>query len=269
MLQNRVFWSFVLGLSCLSMLVILVSGLLVDTVYDWSWLERFRTLLAGYPGLDRALRVTGALTENDLILSAFIALFSGVSTIALTFIRQIFVMRRVGVRILVDGYFNNFLSKVIRNVISMAGRSQNRVAIILPSFDFMTEKEAYWGKFVAVLEYKGFSLKTERTDVQFGRDIFVIYSRDGEKLPIFVDLPTTMTGLRKIIQFETGVTRGDLSDHRWAATRFYVLRDQFRNELEKYVKENDWGNLTFIEGQTMDRFEKELDEFLDNLSPPS
>lgn len=251
------------------MLVMLVSGLLVDVAYDWPWLEGVRAWLTAYPRLDAALRLAGALTENDLILSAFVSLFSVVSTIALTYIRQIFVMRKVGVRVLVDGYFNNFLSDAIRGVISRAGRSQNRIAIILPSFDFMTEKEAYWGKFVAILEFKGFSLGTERTDVQFGRDIFVIYSKSGEKLPIFVDLPTTMTGLRKIIQFETGVTRGDLSDHRWAASRFYVLRNQFRSELEKYVRENDWGNLTFIEGRTMDQFEVELDHFLDNLSPSS
>lgn len=269
MIQSRAFWSIVLLLSCLAMLVMLVSGLLVDVAYDWPWLEGVRAWLTAYPRLDAALRLAGALTENDLILSAFVSLFSVVSTIALTYIRQIFVMRKVGVRVLVDGYFNNFLSKVIRKVISMAGRSQNRIAIILPSFDFMTEKDAYWGKFVAILEYKGFSLETERTDVQFGRDIFVIYSKSGEKLPIFIDLPTTMTGLRKIIQFETGVTRGDLSDHRWAASRFYVLRNQFRSELEKYVRENDWGNLTFIEGQTMDQFEVELDQFLDNLSPSS
>ena len=89
---------------------------------------------------------------------------------------------------------------------------------------------------------------------------------DGKEIPIFIDMPTTLTNLKKIIELESHSPIGKVQDTRNVKDRFYILRDQFRSELENYVNEHDWGNVRFIEGKSVRKFEEEISSIMKNFS---
>jgi hypothetical protein len=263
--QNRTVWVFVFIVALALLTLVFISSLYVDAGLTFWPLPIVRQWIGEVPFLENLLTQVGEAVSNDAILSAVIAILSAAIPLSIVYAFQMPALRKISVRILVDGYYENFLSGVIADVYQKAGNIDNRIGIVLPGYRLVTDKKRYWTTIENVIQRKGFTFETHRTDKDFGRSVFVILNKQGEKLPVYLDLPTTLTGLNKVIEFETGQSRGDLSDRKWSERRFYFLRDLFRTELEKYVVEDDWGNIKFLEGKSLKVFEAELSAFLEDL----
>ena len=185
---------------------------------------------------------------------------------SLIYIYKIPSIRRISIQILVAGYYENFLHGVIQKVYSQVGSTENSVIIILPGFALVENKSIYWKSFQSFAEKHGFTFVQETTDSDFGRNVFTIQKSDKSPIPIFIDMPTTLTNLKKIIELEEHSPVGTISSRKRIKERFYFLRDAFEEELRTYVNEHDWGNVRIVDGRSLREFEQEISEILESIS---
>jgi hypothetical protein len=112
----------------------------------------------------------------------------------------------------------------------------------------------------------GFKLEESESDEIFGRRIFTIYKRDNvASLPVFIDLPSTLKVVRKIIELEAHMPAGRVSRRKWWRRRFNELRNEFKESLLDHIGDPKWGELSFIEGDTVDEFTKKLEKVINEL----
>lgn len=164
----------------------------------------------------------------------------------------------MSIQILAAAYYENFLHSVVQRVYIKSGDTEKRVIIILPGFAFVENKDIYWNSFQSFAQRHGFRLSQETTNADFGRNILTVLRNDDTPVPIFLDMPTTLTSLKKIIELEEHSPVGTVSSRERIKTRFYSLRDDFVKELKGYIRENDWGNVQFVEGRSLKQFEQEM-----------
>lgn len=208
----------------------------------------------------------GGLVSNGVVSGGLFGLMSAAITLSLIYIYKIPSIRRISIQILAAGYYENFLHRVIQKVYSQAGSTKNSVIIILPGFALVENKSIYWNSFQSFAERHGFRFVQETTDADFGRNVFTIQKNDKSPIPIFIDMPTTLTNLKKIIELEEHSPVGTISSRKRIKERFYFLRDAFEEELRTYVREHDWGNVRIVEGRSLRGFEQEIGEIMQEIS---
>lgn len=260
------FWWGVLLFAVVGLLIIGASSFIADPANNSSLASYLRQSLDG-SSLLLVINEVGVYATNDAISGVSIGLLSSLIPLSYIYLFRIPEMRKMAIRILTAGYYENFLSSVIDTIHEKGERLESTVLIILPSFDLVDNKVRYWNHFKRALAKYDFKLQTQVSDKDFGRQIMYIYRADGSLVPIFLDMPTTLTNLKRIIEFEDDSPVGTASEREWKKKRFFELRDQFKSELSTYVKERDWGNIRYIEGADLKDFENELDTVMAALKP--
>jgi hypothetical protein len=242
-----------------------VSGLVVDqgntssiAVFLRSW------LLESW--LSPLVQEVGGLVSNGVISGVLFGLLSAAITLSLIYIYKIPSIRKVSIQILAAGYYENFLHSVIQKVYSQAGSTENSVIIILPGFALVENRAIYWKSFQSFAEKHGFKFEQVTTDADFGRNVFTIQQNDKAPIPMFIDMPTTLTNLKKLIELEEHSPVGTTSSRTRVKERFYFLRDAFEEELRTYVREHDWGNVRIVEGRSLRGFEQEIGEIMKEIA---
>lgn len=254
-------WWGTLFISVLCLAILILSTIVIEPEGNSVIADAVRPLVTDkwYEGL---LIEIGTLANNNAISASIIAFFTAAITTSTIYIFKIPEIRRISIQIIAAGYYENFLHGVIKKVYSDIGSVENSILIILPGYSLVESKKLYWDSFRSFAEKHGFVFSQETTDSDFGRNIFTIMRKDGEKIPIFLDMPTTLTNLKKIIELEEHSPVGTLRDVGSVKKRFYLLRDQFQEEIRQYVDEHDWGNVRFIEGKSVRKFEQEISDIL-------
>lgn len=260
-----IFWWLVLTLSVLALVLMAVSGLVVDQTNTSSVAEFLRSMVSG-SGLSLVVQEIGGLVSNGVVSGVLFGLMSAAITLSLIYIYKIPSIRRIAIQILAAGYYENFLHRVIQKVYSQTGSTKNSVIIILPGFALVENKSIYWNSFQSFAEKHGFRFVQETTDADFGRNVFTIQKNDKSPIPIFIDMPTTLTNLKKIIELEEHSPVGTTSSRKRIKERFYFLRDAFEEELRTYVREHDWGNVRIVEGRSLRGFEQEIGEIMEEIA---
>lgn len=264
LINSPLFWWSVLTFSVCGLLTIGVSSFIADLSNHTVLANYLRGALNGTRTL-AFINEIGIYATNDAISGVSIGLLSSLIPLSYIYIFRIPEMRKMAIRILTAGYYENFLSGVIDTIHAKGASLESTVLVILPSYDLVDNKIRYWNHFKRSLAKYNFQLETEVSDKEFGRQVMYVYRTDGYRVPIFLDMPTTLTNLKRIIEFEDNSPAGTTSERKWKKQRFRELRTQFRDELSTYVIERDWGNIRFIEGSDLSDFEKELDSVMAEL----
>lgn len=260
-----IFWWMVLTLSVLALVLMAVSGLVVDQANASSAATFLRSMISG-SDLSPLVQEIGGLVSNGVVSGVLFGIMSVAITLSLIYIYKIPSIRRISIQILAAGYYENFLHRVIQKVYSQAGSTKNSVIIILPGFALVENKSIYWNSFQSFAEKQGFRFVQETTDADFGRNVFTIQKNDKSPIPIFIDMPTTLTNLKKIIELEEHSPVGTTSSRKRIKERFYFLRDAFEEELRTYVREHDWGNVRIVEGRSLRGFEQEIRDIMEEIA---
>jgi len=260
-----IFWWIVLTLSVTSLVLMAASGLVVDQDNNSSVAVFLRNIVAGST-LSSVVQEMGGLVSNGVVSGVLFGVISAAITLSLIYIFKIPSIRKISIQILAAGYYENFLHSVIQKVYSQAGSTENSVIIILPGFALVENKVIYWNSFQSFAERNGFKFVQETTDADFGRNVFTIQRNDKTPIPIFIDMPTTLTNLKKIIELEEHSPVGKISSRNRVKERFYFLRDAFEDELRTYVKEHDWGNVRIVDGRSLRKFEQEIGEIMEEIA---
>lgn len=255
--SKRVFWWIVLIGSITGLILIFISSVVADLENQTSSANYLRGLI-DKTFIARVVYEVGTYSTNDAVSAVSIGFLSSLIPLSFIYLFKIPEIRRIAIQAIVNGYYENFLKSVIEKVHAQGGDIENRVIIILPSYELVENKNIYWGHFRRITERLGFSFVQETTDRDFGRNIFSIQKLDSSPLPVFIDMPTTLTTLKTIIELEEDSPVGVIAERSSVKRRFFSLRSQFQQELAKYVREGDWGNITFVEGETLEKFEKEI-----------
>lgn len=212
------------------------------------------------------LQFSGKVADNDALGSIAISLCFVLITLSFIHLFKIPNIRKVAIRALATGYYENFLIGVID---TLSKRNQNfLIIIVLPNFTLIERPNIYWKGFKDVIADLGFELKQEEVDVDFGRTILTVNAPDNPSLPIRVDMPTTMKMLRIILELESEMPAGKGVEYQWWKDRFLELRNEFQKTIEQYLPEDDWGNIKFVKGDTKKEFESQIravmKDFIDN-----
>lgn len=254
------FWWSVLAFAIFGLTVIFISSIVSDPENTDGFANFFRTNLNGSVlSFMSAISVYSRYEVTSTIVIGFLLSLLPLSYIYLFKIPDI---RRMAITILTAGYYENFLSGVINTIYKNGENQNNAVLIILPSYELVGNKKLYWERFKNIIALHEFRLQEQTTDKDFGRNILHIYRKDGSPFPLFLDMPTTLTNLKKIIELEDNSPAGSITDRKWHKKRFFELRKQFQDELTSYVEESDWGNIRFIEGTTLQAFEQQLNDVM-------
>lgn len=254
------FWWFILVSAIIGLVIIAISSIVSDPDNTDSFANFFRTNLNSTV-LD-FMSAISIYSKYEVTSSIVIGFLLSLLPLSYIYLFKIPDIRKMAITILTAGYYENFLSGVINTIHKSGGNQNNAVLIILPSYELVGNKKLYWERFTNVIALHDFHLKEQTTDKDFGRNILHIYRKDGSPFPIFLDMPTTLTNLKKIIELEDNSPAGSITDRKWRKQRFFELRKQFQDELTKYVEESDWGNIRFIEGTTLKAFEEQLNDVI-------
>lgn len=260
-----IFWWVILILSVWALVLMAISGLVADLGNTSIVALYLRDMVSG-SGLSFVVQEIGGLVSNGVVSGVLFGSLSAAITLSLIYIYKIPSIRRIAIQILAAGYYENFLHQVIQKVYSQTGSTNNSVIIILPGFALVENKSIYWNSFQSFAEKHGFKFVQETTDVDFGRHVFTIQKNDKSPIPIFIDMPTTLTNLKKIIELEEHSPVGTTSSRKRIKERFYFLRDAFEEELRTYVREHDWGNVRIVEGRSLRGFEQEIGEIMEEIA---
>ena len=142
---STIFWWVVLILSVSALVLMAVSGLIVDAA-NTSSIAAFLRSMVSESGLSPVVQEIGGLVSNGVVSGGLFGLMSAAITLSLIYIYKIPSIRRISIQILAAGYYENFLHRVIQKVYSQAGCTKNSVIIILPGFALVENKSIYWNK---------------------------------------------------------------------------------------------------------------------------
>ena len=262
--RYKIFWWGIATLSVVGISFIVLTATVADQSNQTKLVQDFRKLIADSWYFSFVHEI-GPFVANGTISGGLISLLSALTTLSLVYLFKIPEIRKITIQILAAGYYENFLHSVIQKVHSQIGRLENSVLIILPGFALVENKVIYWNSFQSYAKKHGFKFVQETTDADFGRNIFTIQRTDKSVVPVFIDMPTTLTNLKKIIELEEHSPVGTVANRRSIQEKFYFLRDQFEEELRTYVTEHDWGNVRFVEGRSLKQFEAEVEQILNEI----
>lgn len=254
-------WKLLWIASLLGIGIILVSSIIADgAAYP---LSAMLSNSLGSGPLGPFFKSIGGLAQNDGIFGIVVGGLFSVLSIASIYILKIPNIRNTSVQALAWGYYENYLSNVVQEI---ASESPNfRIVIVLPSYELVERPKFYWARLKVVISRLGFGLENVSTDDVFGRNVFTIQKQEAPPLPLFVDLPSTMKVIRRILELEAHMPAGRVARQRWWRVRFKELREEFRASLVDFFGDEGWGNLVFIEGDNTEQFAKDLQKVIADL----
>ena len=111
-----------------------------------------------------------------------------------------------------------------------------------------------------ILSMKGFETNVKSSDVSFGRQAFFVQRKNNPPLPLYIDAPTTLKTLRKILELEADMPVGKVIEHKWWQRRFIELRSEFRAAIEQLIPSDSWDTIVFIESENKEDFSRKIEE---------
>ncbi|KIN71284.1 STING domain-containing protein [Sulfitobacter guttiformis] len=254
-------WKLLWLVSFLAILTVLFSSIMVEK--DAFPLSSYLSRTLENTAIGPLLASIGGLAQNDGIFGIVIGGLFSVLSISSIYILKIPNIRNTAVQALAWGYYENYLSNVVQKI--AADTPNFRIVIVLPSYELVERPQFYWARLKVVISRLGFGLDNVRTDDVFGRDVFTIQKQEAPPLPLFVDLPSTMKVIRRILELEAHMPAGRVARQKWWRSRFKELRAEFRASLIDFFGDEDWGNLVFIEGDNTEQFAKDLRKVIAEL----
>lgn len=260
-LRQQFFWGIIL-VTCTTLIIFtLASSIIVDE--SWQKLDGVRKWLTGH-WLENWVYAFGMSAQNDGLYGIFIGSLFSFMSLSFIYLFKIPHIRETTIQAIASGYYENFLSKVIES--AHREYSNFRTIIVLPSYELVENPDIYWSRLKSIIEGMGFKLEESRSDEIFGRRIFTIYKRGSDSsLPVFIDLPSTLKVIRKIIELEAHMPAGRVSRRKWWRRRFQQLRNEFKSSVIDHVGDPKWGRLLFVEGDTVDDFSEKLKKIINEF----
>ncbi|MEJ8566351.1 STING domain-containing protein [Elongatibacter sediminis] len=257
------FWAVVLVLAAAFFVLVLLSALYVDSGNESAIAAALRNLVDGSI-LEPLLREFGAFASNDTVAGVFMSLAAAAVSVSLIYLFKMPDMRRIAIESLAYGYYQNFIRHLITHCIEQ--HAHFRILIIIPSYELVEQPEIYWKTFQSFLKREGFSLADARTDGSFARHSFLVQRKNlPEPLPLYVDVPTTMRSLTKVLELEANTPVGQLPDAGWARQRFDRLAGYFMDAIQSYMPQESFGNLRFVRSDSVQDFSRRVSGEVDKL----
>lgn len=246
LMTHRALWWLVLVACVLFLVLVVIATLTIDQT-NQSAIADFLRAQTQLLGLKAIMTEIGTLAANDALLAVIMSGLSAFISLSLIYIYKIPDIRRVGIYGIAYGYFENFLRKLILHCVET--HTAYRIVIVLPTATLLKDPEVYIADLRRHIANLGYSMQTVQADEKFGRHAFFIQRKENPPLPIYVDVPTTLRSLIKILELEASTPVGQLSDPKWEAARFVQLRNDFATALKSYLQENSWGNVVFVDAE--------------------
>jgi len=246
------FWTIILILSAAFFVFVLFSTLYVD-IENQSAIARGIRSWISESFLDPLFREFGSFARNGTVVGIFLSLAAAGISGALIYVFKIPGMRRIAIETLAFGYYQNFLRRLIKYCYKT--HTNFRILLIMPSYSLIENRDDYWEIFRAFLEKKGFVVEAKQADEQFARHSFLV-SRKGSPaaIPLYIDVPTTLGSLSKILELEANTPVGDLQNLEWARLRFKKLVASFVEAVEQQIPHESSANIRSIVCETPDDF---------------
>ncbi|QUJ76824.1 hypothetical protein KDD17_01815 [Sulfitobacter albidus] len=251
---RRWMWKALWLASILAILLVLAGSIAIEGEDNAAAAALRRATGEGWFGT--VLLSIGQLAQNDGIFGIVVGGLFSIASIAAIYIFKIPNIRNTSVQALAWGYYENYLSGVVQKI--AADNPNFRIVIVLPSYELVERPTIYWARLKVVINRMGFSLENVRTDEVFGKDVFTIQKKDDPALPLYVDLPSTMKVIRRILELEAHMPAGRVARQKWWRGRFKELRGEFKASLVDFFGDEKWGNLVFIDGDNTEQFAKDL-----------
>ncbi|WP_131618226.1 STING domain-containing protein [Roseivivax marinus] len=254
--SNNIFWWVSLVVSASLILLVLTAALISDPENSqFSWTSLLQEAVSD-AGLSLPVNLIGRLSQNDTVYTITVGILFSVISASLLFIFKINSVRKIAIQAIAYGYFENFLIRLVQHC--SRAYSAYRIIIVMPTFQLVEYPDVYLEDIKHSLRKLGVTPDIERTDEKFGRYALFVQRKNNPPLPIFIDVPTTLKTLRKILELEADMPAGRVVEHRWWRQRFLHLRREFERAIEQLLPQNSWGNVAFIRSEERDHFEDEL-----------
>jgi len=254
---RNTFWWAVLIASIFLIFLVVFSSLISDPANTYSWIETTRVSISRY-WFASIIDAIGIFIQNDAIYGITVGILFSLVSLSFIYIFKINDIRKTTIHALAYGYFENFLVKLITNCSHKY--LHYRVIIILPTFQLVEHPDIYMGDIKRILSMKGFETNVETSDTSFGRQAFFVQRKNDPPLPLYIDAPTTLKTLRKILELEADMPVGKVVEHKWWQRRFLELRSEFQAVIEQLLPSGSWGNIVFIESEDKEKFTRRIEE---------
>lgn len=224
-------WWSTLFLSGLAILFVILSSIVGDPAnQDLALVTKLREI-SEQSGILRIMELVARFAQNDAIYTITVGILFTLASTAVIYIFKIASIRSVSIQAITYGYFENFLIRLIQHCTKTY--KSYRIVIVMPSFQLVEYPDVYMNEIRTTLENLGFDWKLEKSDDSFGRNAFFVQRRDNPPLPLFIDVPTTLKTLRKILELEADMPAGKVVAHRWWRNRFDALCREFQIALSQ------------------------------------
>jgi hypothetical protein len=235
---------------------VLVFSSVVADIENQSRTAAFARSFVDDSALETLIYEIGAYQQSDAVIGAAIAILT--STIMLSYIHigKIPNIRRIAIEAIAYGYYENFLIGLAQ--FCSDTYTDYRIIIIVPDFQLVETPKFYINRLKKVIKDLGFEMTIQQTDQDFGRHAYLVFKKDHPPLPLYVDIPTTMRVLTRILELEAHMPVGKLVERKWWRKRFSELAHDFANVIRNYMPEDDWGNVVFIESSNKEDFIQKL-----------
>lgn len=259
---NAGVWWAVLLVSGFALIVVVLATLVADAANQTDSMTALRGFLAG-TALGYVIGEVGVWANNDTVAGILMAVFSSAISLSVVYIFKVPNIRRTAVQVIGYGYYENFLLRLVKHC---ADEGQPyRIIVALPSFQLVEDPDVYFKDIEIMIQGMGFNLQVVESDNKFRRQAFYVQKLEGKALPLYIDVPTTLKTLRKILELEADMPVGKVVGFEWWEARFLQLRKDFQKVIEERMKQGSWGNLVFIDAADKAEFKRRIEEEISNM----
>ncbi len=260
---SQTFWAILLVLSVLFFVFAFLAPLYTDANNQSGLAQTLRVWVDGSV-LQPLFQAFGSFAANSTIMDVLLSLTAAAIPFAAIYLFKMPNMRRIAIASLTYGYYQNFLRRLVNHC--YVNHDHYRVLIIIPSYELIEEPDEYIRNFKRMLERKGFVLTTTNSDNKFARNAFLVERKlSPEPLPLYLDVPTTMRSLTKVLELEVNSSMGQLQNIKWARARFRQLTTYFIDEVRAQLTEEAACNVRFVFSENKAEFETMLTAEVDAL----
>ena len=260
--ENMLWWGVIIFGLIFVISVVFAAFLVGDVSGSLGWTAYVREHLADI-GLLPAVNFLGYAMQDDTIYAITVGItFTAIST-ATIYIFKINNIRKIAIRAIAYGYFENFLIRLVQHCAKT--HIHYRIVIIRPTFHFVEYPDIYMDEIRSRLKKLGFVTSTETTDSSFDRHSIIVQRPGSPPVPLFVDVPTTLKTLRMILELEADMPAGRVMEYKWWRDRFHKLCGEFEDVLKQKFPSNSWRNLIFLDSENLETLEKEIIKLIEAL----
>lgn len=254
--SRNVFWWVIIAFCFTCICFVVISAVLTNAQsVQFEWLLKLRSQLETI-GWMPVFQAVGELMQDDALYAISVGLLFSLLSTGLIFVFKISSIRKVAIQAIAYGYFENFLIRLVKHC--TANYPHYRIVLVRPTFQLVEYPDVYMEDIKARLRALGFETVKEMTDENFVRNALFVQRKDNPPIPLFIDIPTTLKTLRKILELEADMPAGKIVEHRWWRTRFAQLCREFEKSIGQVLPTNSWGNIVFIDSQNTAKFEAQL-----------